>query len=173
MTTGTSARNVYWSELLPDTGPFDAVVPIDIVGCLERCLRDGDECSELCLGDGLMAAALIRAWWSSLDDRGQRLDAYPGLTGAGYLWSALNLVSLAGEEERIAADGVWNVLRRAEANLRAWWLEKVARTEVVVLMDSDQSPVQMVAVNGTSVVRGDYRKDMRGWEWLDTKKHLW
>jgi len=168
MTTGTGARNVYWLDMLPDVGPFDAVVMVDVVACLERCLRDGVECFDLCLGDGLMAAALIRSWWSSLDDQGQRLDPYPGLTGDGYLWSALNLVSLAAEDGRIAVGGVWNVLRRAEANLRAWWLEKAARAEVVVLVDTDRS------VDGWGgLVVGDSRNrrsDTLGWEWLEAKE---
>lgn len=109
-----------WTNRLPAVGPFAPTVPVEAAWYLSQCLRSFPRSS----AQALQAAALVQCWRESLREQGHPLDPYPGLTGDGYLWSALKLVTLANDGPRGQDSGLWNVLRRAEANLRAWWLEQ-------------------------------------------------
>jgi hypothetical protein len=170
-------RTENWTDLLLPVEPptSTASAPFDVMDRLIDCLRGGDDR----VHHGLMAASLIRSWWQSLDDRGQRLDPYQGLTGDGYLWSTLGLVALAVQRSRTSSEGLWNVLRRAEANMRAWWLEQETKDSVVVLFETDISTLEstiagFVEVNyggstiTTSAIPGrrSRRVTQIGWEWV-------
>lgn len=118
---------------------------MSLVGVLQR---DGEEQEWV-----LDAAAELRSWWQALDDQGQRLDPYPDLTGDGYLWSAMRAVATIGMDP--TGPGVWNPVRRAEANLRAWTLERSARTEPAAVVETND-PVRVPNTRAT----------MLGWEWI-------
>ena len=143
---------VYWHDVLPHAGRFTLATPTDIIHQLEVAIRLGD--SEAATDAGLKAAAMIRSWCHSLHQQGERLERYP-LTGPQYLWSALALIAQAGPHSD--ADGVWNVLRRAEANLKSWWLERAAQVDVVTVVDVDSTHPYLTFDSGGRTTNGWYR----------------
>jgi len=128
-------RVVYWVDSLPSVAGYSPRVPAETIRWLGTALnheKDGEAKTRA----GLQAAALIRCWWQELGDQGHRLDPYMNLSGDEYLWSSLKLVNLISEHPLRA--GAWNVLRRVEANLRSWWLERITRDEPVAMIDIDE-----------------------------------
>jgi hypothetical protein len=125
-----------WIDSLPATHPFDRCTPVDAVRYIQRALRLTDANDPHDRERAVLdAGAEIRTWWKSLPNQGTRVDAYP-LVGDAYLWSALKLVAVAaGGSEDDAGGEMWNVLRRAEANLRAWWVARMFEGGAAVVID--------------------------------------
>lgn len=131
--TSTSSSIIRWPDDLPLVKAFNASeTPTQTILSLTGALQHDGEETVWVLG----AASLLRSWWKALPDQGHRLDPYPDLTGDAHIWNALRLVAGAGAYP--TADGTWNLLRRAEANIRAWYLEHTTGQGITVLIETNE-----------------------------------